>query len=674
MIFALENLNLMASKNKKIDFIKNLSWDDLREWAGSKILSRGRDYQKSGQVEKLAVTPAGALVAWVQGTHQYATLVDIKNEDLVSDCDCPYGGTCKHAVAVVLEALEYLKKKKEIPACSDKDQRLEALADIELDEDEDEDWEEDEEELEEDWDREREREEKKSHPNRDSSASKTKTSDSFQSFLEEQTKAQLVGLIQELAKSYPEVRQALEDQLALSKGTVNRMIQSIRNEIDELSSKPGWRHHWNDEGYTPDYSRVEERLKALLSKGYADEVVSLGKELLKAGTRQIEMSDDEGETGMEISSCLGIVFKALQKSTLSPVQQMVWAVDAELMDEYDLCQGLEQFWNHKFTKDAWNNLADILSERLSNFRSRKKEDRLSSNFERDRLSNWAIKALEKAGRQKEIIPLCEQEAEETENYPRLVSWLVKTERLEEAEQWIQKGFKATLNKLPGIAHDLRNTLRDIREKEGNKLQAASFRAEEFFYDPTLNTFRELRKTAEKAKVWPEVKAAAMQYLETGRSPKKFPSWPLPVCEIPLTYNFRKNVFPVLNTLIDIAIADKEPAKVLYWYDRSTPNSISWGWGSSRDEQVAKAVVDEYPDRAIAIWKKLAENLIALTKPRAYEEAASYLRKINQTLKKLGKVKEWQNYLNDLRQKNIRKIRLIEILDSFDGRPIINGSG
>ena len=87
--------------------------------------------------------------------------------------------------------------------------------------------------------------------------------------------------------------------------------------------------------------------------------------------------------------------------------------------------------------------------------------------------------------------------------------------------------------------------------------------------------------------------------------------------------------------------------------------------------MAKAAVDEYPDRAIAIWKKLAENLIAQTKPRAYEEAASYLRKISQTLKKLHQEKDWQTYRIGLRQNNIRKIRFIEILDSLDGRKIID---
>jgi len=39
--------------------------------------------------------------------------------------------------------------------------------------------------------------------------------------------------------------------------------------------------------------------------------------------------------------------------------------------------------------------------------------------------------------------------------------------------------------------------------------------------------------------------------------------------------------------------------------------------------------------------------IALTKPKAYEVAAGYLRKVHRVLKKLEREKEWQRYLGEL---------------------------
>ena len=82
-------------------------------------------------------------------------------------------------------------------------------------------------------------------------------------------------------------------------------------------------------------------------------------------------------------------------------------------------------------------------------------------------------------------------------------------------------------------------------------------------------------------------------------------------------------------------------------------------------------MDRYPERALAIWKELAEKQIALTKPKAYGVAAGYLRKVQRVLKDLGKEKEWQSYLAELRRTNARKRRLLEILDTLSGRRIID---
>lgn len=92
-----------------------LTWDDVEAWAGSRIVSRGKSYQRSNRVRELARTTSGGIVAWVQGTSRYATQVEIAKKKLTASCTCPYGGTCKHAIAVVLSYLECLKNQREIP-------------------------------------------------------------------------------------------------------------------------------------------------------------------------------------------------------------------------------------------------------------------------------------------------------------------------------------------------------------------------------------------------------------------------------------------------------------------------------------------------------------------------------------------------------------------------------
>jgi uncharacterized Zn finger protein len=647
----------MGPKAAPKDSFKKLTWHDLEDWAGSTIVSRGQNYQRSRYVQELARTPDGALVAWVQGTDRYATLVDFDEGELASVCTCPYGFACKHAVAVVLEYLHLLKQKKEILEVGLKDRRLSLVAEPVGEED----WDEDDEEE----DEEREYLEL-SHPVR----SRKSVGPSIPSFLEKQTKENLLSLLKGLAERFPAVREALKDQSTLESGNVKNMVSAARREILEVSSEPGWRNNWSGEGHTPDYSGVKHRLEALLAKGHADEVVSLGKGLFDFGKAQVEMSHDEGETAIQISSCMDLVFQALSQSSLSPLDQMLWAVNVELEDEYELCHGAESFWKKKQRTSDWSILADRLLERLNTVPAKKGEDKFSSKYQRDNLSNWVIQALEKAGRTDEVIPLCEREAEITGDYPRLVEWLRRSKRFKDAEEWIERGMKATRGKWPGIASGLRNVLREMRENEGNWPQAASFRAEDFFQDPSLATYKELQKAAQKAKVWPEVRSAAMIYLETGKHPAKLPSWPLPETGAEKIREVGQISFPVTEALIDIAMAEKRTDDVLHWYDLKKTRKTFWMGDVYGDDEIASAVADQYPDRAVEIWKNIAENEISLTKPKAYESAAVYLRKAQKLMAKVGKREDWRKYINGLRRANEKKRRFVEILERLEDRSIL----
>jgi uncharacterized Zn finger protein len=231
---------------------------------------------------------------------------------------------------------------------------------------------------------------------------------------------------------------------------------------------------------------------------------------------------------------------------------------------------------------------------------------------------------------------------------------------------------------------LRTTLRELREREKDWPRVAAFYAEDFFQQPGVHTFQELQKAAKRAGVEPAVRTAAMHYLETGELPqaakqtkkgKAIPPWPLPETGAPAVTKQRQVPAPMIATLIDIAIAEKRPDEVLRWYDQQKPKTTSWGpgWGYGwvDEDRIATAVVDTHPDRAIAVWKKVAEEQIAQTSVRSYESAATYLRKIHRVFKKLDKEPAWKSYLAELRQANIRKPRCVEILDGLAGRRIID---
>lgn len=634
---------------------EDLTWDDLHAWAGSRIVFRGRSYQEQGYVSDLARTEDGALVAWVGGSNRYATKVGMDADGKPdSICTCPYAINCKHGVAVLLEYLERLKHGRRVPQAGAGDKRLGLLAGED-----------------------RGGDVAHNDVGRDDSAPTRKAADGIDAgqaaedldaFLRGKTKAQLMGLIRELAGQYPEIAQALADRCRMAGGDAKTLLTRLRQEIRAVGAEPGWQNYWRGEGHTPDYSGIRKKLEVLLKGGYADEVLTAGEELLTTGTRQVEESQDQGETAAEIIGCMPVIVKALDSSSLDGADRLSWALDAVLADDYGICEAFAEYLRQPHPQASWQALADRLLARLPDVKSFKGADAFDRGYARDRLGDWAVHALEGAGREDEIIPLCEAEATKTGSYQRLVGQLVTAGRYEEAERWIRKGYEATKEPWPGIAAGLRDQLREIRALEENWPAVAAMQAEEFVRRPSRKAFTDCREVAERIKAWPTVRERLLDYLETGVLPWEREVWPLPETHLDEPAADPNDCFPMAADLIGIAILEERPDEVLRWYDRLPQQSL--GWYRVNEDEIATAVQDHAPDRAVAIWQSKAERLIARVQPSAYQEAATYLRKAGRVMARRKETEQWHGYLRELRQTHARKRRLMEILDGLEGVPIV----
>jgi uncharacterized Zn finger protein len=626
-------------KRKKRKFTE-LTWDDLEEWAGSKIVARGKDYQRNGHVSGLARIKDNGLIAWVRGSEEYATKVIMDSDGLPeSECTCPFQFDCKHGVAVVLEYIEQVKKKTLIPVADKNDERFSLLEDDDVDFDDEE----------------------------EEPASPKKSDKEIDNFLKDMTKEKLIDLIHGLRENIPEITGEIIVRQQIQSDDKKPMINRLRKEIRETASEPGWQNHWNNDGYTPDYSGIRNKLKTLLAAGYAEDVLSLGKELMSSGTSLVSMSNDEGETATEIEECIPIIIKALDGTSIPQEEKLLFAVDSLINDSYSMFDGFSMYLDRRHPAKTWSSVADTLIQRSKSYISENALDS-SSNYRRNKTADWAIYALEEAGRYKEIIPLCETEAEKTGNYMRLVERLIKDKRNDDAEKWIYKGIKEIGDRWPGIAASLRGSLLKIRTLRRDWHSIAAITVFEFIQHPSDRAFSDCKKAAEKANLWPRVREALLTYLERGLLPWKQEGWPLPETGFENPKRNRFDTFPMFGTLIDIAILEKNPEQVLAWYDK-IPKS-NYGWGGVGLDKIATAIQSYDPDRAVSMWKKMAENLIARVNPKAYQEASTYLRKAEKVVSEQNKQKEWDSYIMQLRKKHVRKTRLIEVLDKIKGRPIV----
>jgi len=616
----------------------------IRAWAGETIFKRGQDYQLRGRVRELAAISPGELLAWVQGSSRYATRVVLDQESLSSDCTCPYGGTCKHAVAVALAYLDRPEQAPPLPVAVPNDPRIVLLDHMAA---------------------------AAVIASAPPTMSEPSGDSALTTFLSALSHQELVALLLDMARRFPELRDALAVRQMLASDDADQLEAEVLGRILEVGAAPGWSDRWDDEADLPDYSPVYDGLKLLLDQGHADAVVRLGEELLETGISQIEQTHDDGETASEVATCLSLVFRALPRSSLAPHEQLRWAFNAMLRDPYDICHGAREVLEQPFPPEAWSAVADDLLARLDDAPLATERDSFAHSYRRRQLADFAILALEEAGRDDEIIALCEREAEQSGSYERLVERLLAAGRSAEAEQWALTGVAATEREYPGIASQLREVVCTLRAQAGDWAMVAALRAEAFFERPALQTLQVLEAAAEQAQVRPVVRAAARHYLATGELPRReepringtaIPAWPLPDTGLPRAERRYPMAFPQLSVLIELAASEGQPDEVLRWYDRRGPGRVS----GINDDMVADAVVREYPERAMQIWRQLAEARIAQTNPAAYQEAALFLRKLRRVWARQGQEAAWRAYVAELRSANRRKRRLVEILDALAG--------
>lgn len=640
----------MPLDNKKADLFKELRWSDIQDWAGGKATSKGIKYQEEERVKEIKCTPEGSLVARVQGTMDYFTEVSLENGKLSSICTCPVGHDCKHGVAAVLEYLERVEQGEEIPVIDEEDPLITRA--------------------------------RKGYMGAEASGIHEAEKSSLRNlreYLRQLEKPELIEILVVFSEKDSLLGRYLRDRQNLAAENPEGFIGEIYSEMDELLKEERDYDYWSYEGEDmPDFSDLQVRLESLLDSGHLEELLDIGKELMD-GYEGIAAYDEEGEIGTKISRCMDVVFRALSQSSLPAHEKMLYALEIELKDNYNILDELT-LWKEDFSQDEWRLFSESLKVRLQE--AEREQNGLSySSWERDYVIDRLVDALKKAGLSEEIIPICELEAEMSGSYVRLVRVLLDSGENKKAEEWIYRGIKETREEEPGTARQLLQFLLEIKENEGNWLFVTALETEEFFRRPQLASYIRMQEAARKIGKWQEIRDAALKYLRSGELEAKHVS---PAAEasilpgiIPKTGlldigSLEKIKPPASDLLIEIAIKENNPEEVIYWYEKfkEERSEAERYRNPTFENEIANAVKDKYPEIAIEIWRKLAERLISETKVSSYEAASVYLRKIKEILVASGKKKEWEIYLKDTTEMNKRKRKLLEILNRLGEDRII----
>jgi Uncharacterized conserved protein len=598
-------------------FFAGLSLEGLVAWAGEAVFKRGTAYHKDGRVRNAALTPKGGLLATVDGTRKYATVLCQETDGkLASSCTCPYGARCKHAVALACVALDLLAKEKPFPLTDANDKRL---LDLEI----------------------------ATSPNEASPQFSQAAMQKLEAALQKRSKPELLALILNAVRLSPEVATLCAVGNVASPKDALSLVKDARKALRKALEVPDWGDSWRN----PDYELVRKKLETLRLAGFAKEVLDLGFELIEDSVHQIELYDDEGEIMDDVAQCMPIVLHALRDVAWPMHEKLIWAADAILADAFAVCECFRDILHEKHVPETWSPVADALLLRVE---QSKEED-----YSRRRLIDMTTYALTAAGREAELYAFYTSEAVMFGDYLRLVQYLLGQGNDKDAEKWIHKGIAATKEKKSYLDEQLRSCLLNLRKNQKDWDAVLCMQTENFVRRSSLDTFHECRHSAEKLKVWAVLRPLLMAFLIERTLPWQQGTWPCRNRGDAAISKGEKH--PDFGTLIDLAIHEKNPTDVLKWYDLQCKTQRGFGYNTDR---VATAVQDFAPERSITLWKKLAEAQIAVVNPKAYVEAAGFLRKIRKLMDKQNMTAQWNDYIRLLRTGHRRKIRFMEVLDSL----------
>ena len=477
-------------------------------------------------------------------------------------------------------------------------------------------------------------------------------------------------------------------RVALGEGDADHLISEARKELRRATSEPGWRNYWKGEGYTPDFGRLARYLDRMVELGHADAVVKLSRKIMSRGVEMIGQSNDEGETATAFAESLPPIFRAVAKSSLPSAKKLLFAIDADLRDEYNVIESdlLDAVLENDANLADWSAAADELARRLQS------EARNGGNFhdkyQRERIADWLVRTLTRAGRDDEIIAVREREARVTGSYERLVPLLIERKLYDDAERWATEGIQRTVKDAPGIAEQLAKAMGEIARLRGQWNAVAAHGAWEFFERPGREKFTALVAAAKRAGCREAVERLALDFLKTGKLPfsvavKKdgahsitlHPDWPLPLPDYLLPLLRTGDPRPHYEVLIDMAIAERRPDDVLRWYDlwctAAEGQRAGWYYGAgSYADKVAAAVAESHPERAVEIYRSRIDENLTQANVSAYETVAAYLKKMRPIMKSLDHGWKWNELVTEIRANYRNRPRFMEILDRLEARPIL----
>ncbi|MGP1386758.1 MAG: SWIM zinc finger family protein [Thainema sp.] len=570
--------------------------DLLLKVAGQQSYERGVDYFERGAVHSLAQY-GDRITADVYGTEAYQVQLWLEDAELKHRCTCPVGVEgwfCKQCVAVALSWID------EPPSY---------------------------------------------RPAGDAPAKTGTTMQDVHDYLAQQDRETLVQMILDQAMEDTHWREKLLMKAAFqqrSGADINTFRRVLRNAI----AVGDFVDYYAAYDYSNQVQSAVDGLEELFEAGYASEVIELSEEAMDLLDDALNSVDDSsGYLGTIMDQVQELHYRACERAKPNP------RALAQRLFRMELASGYGFFYNALETyadilgeagREAYQELVDEEWEKLPPI---SQSERHSFNYRRSQLNRMKETLVAHTGSLEDLVTVIAKDLSQPSRYLQIARLYQDANRTEDAIAWAEDGLEAFKNDY--LTGQLGDFLVTAYEQQGRVDDAVDIVWRDFTSSPSLPLYQKLKRQAEKANKWPELRSQALaqvqQKTDEARQSKQS------------TYGQRFGYsHRDYSLLVEIYLWEGN-------IDQAWQAALTGGCHRNLWMRLAERRAADHPEDALSVYLPAVEPLINQTNNDAYLQAVDLLVQIKDLMARLNRQTEFDTLLTEMSTNYKRKRNFIKFL-------------
>lgn len=475
----------------------------------------------------------------------------------------------------------------------------------------------------------------------------------IEAYLAGQSKETLVALLMEQLKENDRLHERLLVKAARA-GSKDLDLEAFRHRIWSAIAPDDFVRYGEMWDYTDGVEDAIRSIRELLADGYAEEVIELAEYALEKVEEAMDSVDDSGgEMSGIFDSLQELHLDACKRAKPDPVELAERLFERELESDWEVFLGAVETYADVLGEKGlarYRELAEAEWARLPALKPGDKDDYSNKRF---RITRMMEALARQSGDIEAIVAIKSRNLSLAYHYLQIAEIYREAKKYDQALEWAERGVKAFPERTDSRLRDFlaEEYHRRNRHDEAMALIWAEFVEPEYNH---LSNYQKLKQHADRVKPtgpagpagqWPQWRERALDFLSHKLAEEKRGATKRPLSWARAGYSELVRIY--------IWESDVEAA----WREAQEG-------GCSHDLWLELAGLREkdHPEDSLAIYERQIEPSINRKNNQAYEQAAGYVRKARDLMKRLGREAEFAAYLERIRKTHKAKRNFMALLD------------